>query len=156
MARLARLAVGTVQSGAEGQAILWALMEGLRREEVQVQSFLSRACFPAYQGAAAVTGLAPRHLDSWLMSPQTCRELFAHGARAADLALVEGEFNSSADGQSDGGQLEPLCQWLMVLGIIALCQPWVEVLHRYGVTIILVGLVGFSIFSKIKPGPVKE
>jgi hypothetical protein len=52
--------------------------------------------------------------------------------------------------------LEPLCQWLMVLGIIALCQPWVEVLHRYGVTIILVGLIGFSIFSKIRPAPVKE
>jgi hypothetical protein len=47
--------------------------------------------------------------------------------------------------------LEPLSQWLMVLGIVALCQPWVEVLHRYGATIILVGLVGFSIFSKIKP-----
>jgi hypothetical protein len=52
--------------------------------------------------------------------------------------------------------LEPLSQWLMVLGIVALCQPWVEVLHRYGVTIILVGLLGFSIFSKIKPDPVKE
>jgi len=52
--------------------------------------------------------------------------------------------------------LEPLCQWLMVLGIVALCQPWVEMLHRYGVTIILVGLIGFSIFSKIKPAPAKE
>jgi hypothetical protein len=52
--------------------------------------------------------------------------------------------------------LEPLSQWVMVLGIIALCQPWVEVLHRYGVTIVLAGLIGFSIFSKIKPGPVKE
>jgi hypothetical protein len=52
--------------------------------------------------------------------------------------------------------LEPLSQWLMVLGIVALCQPWVEVLHRYGVTIILVGLIGFSIFSKIKPDPAKE
>ncbi|MDQ3559447.1 MAG: hypothetical protein M3453_09745 [Pseudomonadota bacterium] len=52
--------------------------------------------------------------------------------------------------------LEPLSQWLMILGIIALCQPWNELLHRYGVTIILVGLVGFSIFSKIKPGPVES
>ena len=51
---------------------------------------------------------------------------------------------------------EPLSQWLMILGIIALCQPWNELLHRYGVTIILVGLVGFSIFSKIKPGPVES
>ncbi len=47
--------------------------------------------------------------------------------------------------------LEPISQWLMILGIVALCQPWSEFLHRYGVTIILVGLVGFSIFSKIKP-----
>ena len=52
--------------------------------------------------------------------------------------------------------LEPISQWLMILGIVALCQPWVEILHRYGVTIILVGLVGFSIFSKIKPAPAKE
>ena len=40
-------------------------------------------------------------------------------------------------------QLEPTSQWLMILGIIALCQPWSLFLHRYGVTIILVGLVGF-------------
>jgi hypothetical protein len=43
--------------------------------------------------------------------------------------------------------------WLMVVGIIALCQPWVQILNVYGVTITLVGLVGFSIFSKIKPLP---
>jgi hypothetical protein len=52
--------------------------------------------------------------------------------------------------------LEPISQWLMIFGIIALCQPWSEFLHRYGVTIILVGLVGFSIFSKIKPERAKE
>jgi hypothetical protein len=49
--------------------------------------------------------------------------------------------------------LEPACQWLMILGIVALCQPWVEVLHRYGVTITLAGLIGFTVFSKIKPLP---
>ena len=47
--------------------------------------------------------------------------------------------------------LEPLFQWVMVAGIVALCQPWVEVLHRYGATIILVGLIGFLIFTKIRP-----
>ena len=52
--------------------------------------------------------------------------------------------------------LEPASQVLMVLGIVALCQPWNMTLHSYGVTIILVGLVGFSIFSKIKPGPEQE
>jgi hypothetical protein len=49
--------------------------------------------------------------------------------------------------------LEPGSQWLMIIGIVALCQPWSMVLHSYGVTIILIGLIGFSVFSKIKPGP---
>jgi hypothetical protein len=47
--------------------------------------------------------------------------------------------------------LEPASIWIMVLGIVALCQPLNLTLHSYGVTIILIGLVGFSIFSKIKP-----
>jgi len=49
--------------------------------------------------------------------------------------------------------LEPGSQIVMILGIIALCQPWNEFLHRYGVTITLVGLIAFSVFSKIKPEP---
>ena len=43
--------------------------------------------------------------------------------------------------------LEPGSQIVMILGIIALCQPWNEFLHRYGVTITLVGLIAFSVFS---------
>jgi len=52
--------------------------------------------------------------------------------------------------------LEPISMWTMVAGIVALSQPWIEVLHRYGVTIILIGLAGFIIFSHIKPGPAEE
>ena len=52
--------------------------------------------------------------------------------------------------------LEPFSMFLMIFGIIALCQPWVEVLHRYGVTITLIGLVGFSVFSKIRPLPKED
>ena len=47
--------------------------------------------------------------------------------------------------------LEPASIWIMVFGIVALCQPWNLALHSYGVTIILLGLVGFNVFSKIKP-----
>jgi hypothetical protein len=49
--------------------------------------------------------------------------------------------------------LEPLSMWLMVAGIVALCQPWSETLHRYSVTIILAGIAGFTIFSHVKPRP---
>ncbi|CDX23783.1 conserved hypothetical protein [Mesorhizobium sp. ORS 3324] len=47
--------------------------------------------------------------------------------------------------------LLPASQILMVLGIVALCQPWSLGLHSYGVTIILIGLIGFNITSKIAP-----
>jgi len=52
--------------------------------------------------------------------------------------------------------LEPLAMWTMIAGIAALCQPWSMILHRYGVTVIVVGLVGFIIFSHIKPNPAEE
>jgi hypothetical protein len=33
----------------------------------------------------------------------------------------------------------------MVLGIVFLCQPWNLFLHRYGLTIIIVGLITFML-----------
>ena len=53
-------------------------------------------------------------------------------------------------------RLEPISQWLMVIGIVALVQPWSLWLHRYGVTLTLIGLVGFSIFVHIKSRPGKR
>jgi hypothetical protein len=49
--------------------------------------------------------------------------------------------------------LEPASIWTMVLGIVALCQPLNLTLHSYGVAIILLGLIGFNVFSKFKPPP---
>ena len=48
---------------------------------------------------------------------------------------------------------EAIFQWVMVAGIVALLQPWSLLLHRYGVTIILIGLVGFSVFIHVKSKP---
>ncbi len=52
--------------------------------------------------------------------------------------------------------LFPGSQVLMIFGIVSLCQPWISVLHIYSVAIMLAGLVGFNITSKIKPAPSKE
>ena len=41
--------------------------------------------------------------------------------------------------------LQRTAEIVMVLGIVALCQPWNLFLHRYGVTIIIVGLVTFML-----------
>nr|WP_325250883.1 hypothetical protein [Amylibacter sp.] len=47
--------------------------------------------------------------------------------------------------------LAPGAQTLMILGIVALCQPWSEFFHRYGLTMTLFGLVSFLVTSKIAP-----
>jgi hypothetical protein len=52
--------------------------------------------------------------------------------------------------------LEPLAMYTMIAGIVALCQPWSLLLHRYGVTVILVGLVGFLIFSHVPAASEEE
>lgn len=43
----------------------------------------------------------------------------------------------------NSSRLQRIAEIVMVLGIVALCQPWSIFLHRYGVAIILVGLITF-------------
>ncbi len=52
-------------------------------------------------------------------------------------------------------RLEAIAQWVMVAGILALVQPWNLLLHLYGVTIILIGLAAFMVFSHV-PSPEPE
>ena len=40
-------------------------------------------------------------------------------------------------------KLQRIAELVMVLGIIFLCQPWNLFLHRYGLTVIIVGLLTF-------------
>lgn len=127
MLRLPRIAVGAVQRLAETEPISWALMELLVRDGCQIQHFHARACFSPVQGALPVTGTNSRHLDSWLMSPDICREVFVHGCRASDMALVEGRFDLTDQGAGDeGGQLEILCDWLDLPRLIVLDAPRIE------------------------------
>jgi hypothetical protein len=47
--------------------------------------------------------------------------------------------------------LEPGSQWLMILGIVFLCQPWIEVLHQWSVTVMLIGIIAFNFAVHIPP-----
>lgn len=51
---------------------------------------------------------------------------------------------------------EPISMWVIIFGIVCLCQPWIRFLHVYGFLIIIIGLVGFIFFSHIKPLPEEE
>lgn len=138
MTRLPRIAVGTVQPGANDSPILWALLNLLERHDTTVQTFSSQARFHPRTGVSSVTGQDQRHLDSWLMTRDVAREIFFRGGMPVDLAVVEGQFRSDHERLSGGrrraprpeseradcheskradchdseGRLETLCDWL--------------------------------------------
>jgi hypothetical protein len=51
---------------------------------------------------------------------------------------------------------EPGAQTLMIFGLIALCQPWSQMLHRNGLMLTIIGLVAFIVASHIPPEPEAE
>jgi hypothetical protein len=46
---------------------------------------------------------------------------------------------------------EPLSMWTMIAGIIFLCQPWFLLAHRYGLLVIIIGLIAFIVTSHVGP-----
>jgi len=112
MPRLPRFALGSIQRDADTRPVAWALMELLTRRGCQVQHFVGRSCLVPLEGAIASTGLGTRHLDSWLTSPEVCRELLVHGLGDSELALVEGEYDICFPDGPRGGSLDTLCRWL--------------------------------------------
>lgn len=150
MSSVPRLALGTVQAGATSRYVAWGLLNLCRRGGERVRHFYSRACFSPTDGASVASGTESRHLDSWLMSPELCREVFVRGAQDASLSVVEGEFWTApptsvevvANGQPPvrielpdaarcdaicracGGRLDLLCKWLELprIGVVDLAN----------------------------------
>lgn len=112
MHSLPRVAIGTIQEGADLQFVLTALLDTLRRGGVQTQCFASRASLPGQWISKSVTGLPGRYLDSWLMSPEFCCDLLHRSAGGADLATVVGRFDPRPPAEVPGGSLDTLCEWL--------------------------------------------
>ncbi|HEX3999858.1 MAG TPA: hypothetical protein VHX65_15010 [Pirellulales bacterium] len=111
MSGLPRLAIGSVSPETDYRPAVWAVFDSLDRQGVRIQSFLPRACLAEIDAASVVTGIAPRHLDSWLMTRDFCRHTFLRVARQSDLAIVEGDL-SVASADPPGGTLGTLCDWL--------------------------------------------
>lgn len=108
---ISRIAIGTIQPGADGTLAAWSLLAVLESNGYQVQGFHDRADAVPCEGIRRITGQSPRHLDSWLMTRDVCRELFVMGSQGADLAVVAGRYDIAA-GSRGGGSLDTLCQWL--------------------------------------------
>jgi cobyrinic acid a,c-diamide synthase len=111
MSILTRLAIGAIQPEADCRPICWGLLDALEQSGVRAQLFLSRACFAAHDAATTINGHTPRHLDSWLMTRDSCRHAFWRATADVDAAVVEGRYDAVLANPT-GGSLDTLCDWL--------------------------------------------
>ena len=120
MTSLPGITLGGFGPASGWRAVFWGLLEAMRGTGLQVQSFLSSAHFSRYHGAATAAGLNPRHLDSWLMSPEQCAEIFTHGCENADFSLVHGQYSLNAAEDCVGSSLDTLCRWLQLPRVLVM------------------------------------
>ena len=104
MVDVARIVVAGTHSGVGKTTIASGLMAALRAKGQEVAPFKVGPDFidPSYHTLAA--GRPGRNLDAFLSGPELIGPLFAHGARDADIAIVEGVMGLF-DGKSGGGEL---------------------------------------------------
>lgn len=96
-----RLVVGAPQGRSGKTTFTMALLSGLVKKNLTVQSFKKGPDFIDPGWHARITGRPCRNLDRFMMSEETIKQSLARGACGADIAVVEG-----AMGLFDGVDLE--------------------------------------------------
>ena len=129
------------RSGSGKTSITLALAARLSKE-CTVQTFKVGMDYidPSY--LSAVSGRPCRNLDSFAMSPEEIRDVFSHGCRGADIALVEGVrgLYEGADALTDTGSTAAIAKALRI--------PVVLVVSAQSITRSAAALVkGFQAFD---------
>jgi cobyrinic acid a,c-diamide synthase len=85
-----RLVIAATRSGDGKTTVATGLMAALRDTGLRVSGHKAGPDYidPSYHAAA--TGRPGRNLDPWLTSEELIAPLFLHGARGADIAVIEG------------------------------------------------------------------
>src|SRR3954468_11491271 len=99
-----RIVIAGTHSGVGKTTVASGLMTALSATDLRVAPFKVGPDFidPSYHALA--TGRPGRNLDAFLSGPELIAPLFRHGARTADVAVIEGVMGLY-DGASGRGEL---------------------------------------------------
>jgi cobyrinic acid a,c-diamide synthase len=125
----ARLGLTNVLPGRSCRALIWAILARLREANARPVPFLARACPSPYQALQRATGKCPRHLDSWSMPRDRCREVFTSAVARPETGVLidaaeQGDCQACVPAEKPDSvtrqavkspqtrNFETLCQWL--------------------------------------------
>uniref|UniRef100_UPI00402946D3 cobyrinate a,c-diamide synthase n=1 Tax=Candidatus Tripitaka californicus TaxID=3367616 RepID=UPI00402946D3 len=121
------LLIAGTHSGVGKTTITLALMTTLKKKGLKVQGFKVGPDYIDPSHHTTATGIPSRNLDTWMMGPEACLELFTRAAREADISVIEGVMGLY-DGHSDGTGAGSTAHLAKLLGV-----PVILVLDAKGI-----------------------
>jgi cobyrinic acid a,c-diamide synthase len=112
MWRVPSVAVGTVQSQARFEPMVWGLLGALSQAGLGVQAFASCAVPDPRDVPHKITGRPLRHLDSWVQDHDATLAALYRGTADCHAAVLYGAFCGSSGDDATGSDLTTLCQRL--------------------------------------------
>jgi len=108
------IVVAGVHSGCGKTTITLALMAAFKRRGLRVAPFKAGPDFIDPGHHTAITGVAGRNLDGWMLKRTTNLDIFRQNTGQADIAVVEGVMGlfDGYDGRSEAGSTAQLAKWL--------------------------------------------
>lgn len=137
MTNIPRIIVAGTQSGVGKTSVSLALMAAFKKAGRRVQSFKVGPDYidPSYHAVA--TGVPSHNLDSYLLSYETVRQLFAEKSGTAELSIIEGAMGLfDGLGEEETGSTAQIAKFLqapviLVIDAKGLSRSAAAMIHGY-------------------------
>ncbi|MCG8530544.1 MAG: cobyrinate a,c-diamide synthase [Desulfovibrionales bacterium] len=134
-----KLVVAGTQSGSGKTLVTLAVMAAFTQRGLSVQPFKCGPDFIDPGFHSLVTGKTSHNLDSWMLTPQTCRNIFQQAvADAPDLAIIEGVMGlyDGASGSGDAGSTAQIAKCidapvLLVIDGRSMARSFAAIAHGF-------------------------